>query len=566
MPRRIFRRCVCASLVIVAACAIIALVFAPACQAQGGEPRYFAIKNARIVPVSGPVIENGTVVIANGLIKAIGADAPIPPEAWVIDGKGLTVYPGLIDAMSELAPVAAEPATQGPAGRGARRRAVPTEVAKGPEDRPGTTPWVVAADEVRPDEKRFETWRNAGFTSALAVPKGAIFPGQGSVINFAGERAGDLVVKSPVTLDVSLQPIGGFFSFPGSLMGVIAYVHQVFIDAASYGQAETIYDAHARGLERPKYDRTERVVRDAQRNKELVLLSANSEIQLRRALRLTQEWGLGAGFYGGQQGYAVASLIAEQNVPVLVSLKWPERPKDADPEADTPLRELRFRDRAPSTPAAFAKAGVKFAFYSDGIASPKEVLKNAKKAIDAGLAPEAALRAFTLGAAEIIGVNDRLGSIEPGKIANLVVADGDLFSEKTKVKYVFVDGQRFEVREAERPKESPKGNVTGRWTLSYTTPEGPEEGTADLTMSSDGTLSGTFSSPRGTQTLSDGWVSGNSFHFVITIPLDQGPADVTVSGTFEGNTMKGTISVSGFLIDFTGTKPGGAGKLAAARN
>jgi hypothetical protein len=209
---------------------------------------------------------------------------------------------------------------------------------------------------------------------------------------------------------------------------------------------------------------------------------------------------------------------------------------------------------------------VKFAFYSDGITSPKEVLKNAKKAIDAGLAPDAALRAFTLSAAEIMGVNDRLGSIEPGKIANVVVANGDLFNEKTKIKYVFVDGQKFEVRESERPKEPPKGNLTGKWTLSYTSPEGPEEGTADLTMASDGTLSGTFSSRRGTQTLSDGWVSGNAFHFIITIPLDQGPEDVTVSGTFEGNTMKGTISVSVLLIDFTGTKPGGEGKSAVEEN
>ena len=566
MLRRIICRCVGASLAILAAIAVLALVFAPASQAQGGEPRYFAIKNVRIVPVSGPVIETGTVVIANGLIQAVGANATIPPEAWVIDGKDLTVYPSLIDAMSEVALAETEPPVQGPTGRGARRRAVPAEIAKGPEDRPGTTPWVVAADEVKPDEKRFETWRNAGFTTALAVPKGTIFPGQGSVINFAGERAGDLVVKSPMTLDVSLQPIGGFFSFPGSLMGVIAYVRQVFIDAAWYSQAEAVYDAHPHGLERPKYDRTERVVGDARRNRELVLLSANTEIQLRRALRLTQELGLGAAFYGGQQGYAVAELIAAQNVPVLVSLKWPERPKDADPDGDTPLRELRFRDRAPSTPAAFAKAGVKFAFYSDGITSPKEVLKNAKKAIDAGLAPDAALHAFTLSAAEIMSVNDRLGSIEPGKIANLVVADGDLFNEKTKIKYVFVDGQKIEVRESERPKEPPKGNLTGKWTLSYTSPEGPEEGTADLTMASDGTLSGTFSSRRGTQTLSDGWVSGNSFHFIITIPLDQGPADVTVSGTFEGNTMKGTISVSGLLIDFTGTKPGGEGKSAVEEN
>jgi len=140
---------------------------------------------------------------------------------------------------------------------------------------------------------------------------------------------------------------------------------------------------------------------------------------------------------------------------VLVNLKWPERGKDADPDAEQTLRELRFRDRAPGTPAAFAKAGVKFGFYSDGLPAPKDILKNAKKAIDAGLSPEAALRAFTLDSADILGLSDRMGSIAPGKIANLVVTDGDIFNEKTKVKHVFVDGRWFEIHEDATPPEKP---------------------------------------------------------------------------------------------------------------
>ena len=119
------------------------------------------------------------------------------------------------------------------------------------------------------------------------------------------------------------------------------------------------------------------------------------------------------------------------------------------------MRELRFRDRAPGTPAAFSKAGVKFGFYSDGLPGPKDILKNAKKAIDAGLSPDVALRAFTLDSADILGLSDRLGSIAPGKIANLVVTDGDLFNEKTKVKHVFVDGRWFQIHEEATPPEKP---------------------------------------------------------------------------------------------------------------
>src|SRR5258707_7302070 len=111
-----------------------------------------------------------------------------------------------------------------------------------------------------------------------------------------------------------------------------------------------------------------------------------------------------------------------KNLALLVDLKWPEVDKDAVPDHISSLKTLRFRDRAPSSPAALAKAGVKFAFYSGAITAPKDMLKAAKKSIDAGLSPDAAIRAFTLTPAEIFGVAYRLGSIETGKIANLVVA------------------------------------------------------------------------------------------------------------------------------------------------
>src|ERR1700719_1110333 len=117
------------------------LPFAPPMRAQGGEPQYFAIRGAKIVPVSGPPLENGTVVMAHGVITAIGKDVTIPPDAWIIEGKGLTVYPGLFDSLTDVGLPAAAPAPGGAAeGGGAGRRAVPTgEVSHGPEDRPGTT-------------------------------------------------------------------------------------------------------------------------------------------------------------------------------------------------------------------------------------------------------------------------------------------------------------------------------------------------------------------------------------------------------------------------------------------
>src|SRR6201986_1858737 len=209
--------------------------------AQGGEPQTFAIRGATIVPVSGPRIENGTVIIAHGVITAVGKDVNFPQETWVIDGKGLTVYPGLIDSFTDVG-IVTPPAQEG----GPR-----TPPSRGPEDRPASTPWRDAAGEATLSDKRIATWREGGFTTVISAHKGGIFPGQAALLDLGGERNGDLVVKSPVAIPVSLQPPGNFASFPGSLMGTLGYVHQVWLDTEWSGRAESIYDKNPKGMARP---------------------------------------------------------------------------------------------------------------------------------------------------------------------------------------------------------------------------------------------------------------------------------------------------------------------------
>src|ERR1700733_4613697 len=136
-----------------AACVVSLIIWARSARASGEAPRYFAITNARIVAGTGAVISSGTVVVARGLIQAGGESVAIPTAAWAIDGKDLTVYPGLIDAGTDLGLPKEEAADTVAAGRG-RRRAAPTgEIAKGPEDRPGTTPCRVAADASKPNTR-----------------------------------------------------------------------------------------------------------------------------------------------------------------------------------------------------------------------------------------------------------------------------------------------------------------------------------------------------------------------------------------------------------------------------
>jgi imidazolonepropionase-like amidohydrolase len=536
----------------------LALTNAPRLAAQGGEPQYFAIRGVTVVPVSGPRLENATVIISRGIIKAVGKDAVVPDEAWVIEGKGLIVYPGFIDSFTDVG-IPAAPAPSG--SEGVSRPQPPTS--RGPEDRPGSTPWRAAADEASLSDKRVETWRSSGFTTVISSPKGGMFPGMAAVLDLAGERNGDMVVRTPVAVPVSLQPAGNFSSFPGSLMGSLAYVRQIWLDTDWSIKAQAIYEKNPRGIARPRFDRTEEALAEALEDHALVLIPANNPTQIRRALDLADRWHVNGVLYGGQMSYELANEIAAKKLPVLVDLKWPEAEKEGDPDDVPSLNTLRFRDRAPSSPAALAKAGVKFAFYSGAITAPKDILKAAKKSIDAGLSPDAAIRAFTLTPAEIFGVADRMGSVENGKIANLLVTDGDIFDEKTKIKFVFVDGRKFTIREPEKPKDPPKGDLTGKWKLSYTTPDGPEESTADIVMASDGSLSGTLTSTRGTGNIISGYLSVDKFSFTLNIPIEGSPADVTFTGTFDGTSMKGSISVQGLNIDFTGTKPGMGATTAA---
>ncbi len=414
--------------------------------ARAAPPSVFAIRGARIVTVSGPVIEKGTVLVRDGLIEDVGATVQIPPEAWTIEAEGLIVYPGLIDALSTLGIPQAAPATGGAGTRPVQQPSPPSpgpqpepRPAQGPEDRPSNTSWLRAADLVSPTDGRLETARSAGFTTAVTFPQRGIFAGQGAVIALGGERAGDMIVAAPAGLYLTLTT-AGFTSFPGSLMGVLAYIRQVYLDAEHYRLAKEFYARNPAGHRRPAYDRALEGVLEAPR----VLLPASRAVEIDRMLRFAAELKLNAVLYGGHEAHKVAGLLRKSGVPVLVSLRWPERSRDADPEQVESLRVLEFRELAPSTPAALVREGVRFAFYTDGLSNARDILRAVRRALEAGLSLQDAVRAFTLSAAEIYGVADRLGSIEKGKIANLVVTDGELFQEKTRVKYIFIDGVKYE--------------------------------------------------------------------------------------------------------------------------
>jgi imidazolonepropionase-like amidohydrolase len=416
-------------------------------------PNVYAIRGVRIVTAAGPPIDAGTVVIRGGLIDAVGATATVPTDATVIDGQGLTVYPGLIDLGNTRA--ADQPAPQTP--QNVRTTAELERWKRGQILKPQAR----AADAVKVDDAELTKLASAGITSVLALPAGDVIAGQSAFVDVAAPpdepqignivepRRGLIVVKAPIALHVSFpnQPRAGGNAYPQSLMGVIAFVRQAFLDAQHYASLRQKPDDPTLEAMQPAVDRKLPVAFEANRTREIL-----------RVLRMAKELKLVPIVTGGRGATEVVDDLKAQNVRVIYSLNYPQRPRQLAPDADESIEALRDRAAAPRTPAELSKAGIIFAFESAGLTDPKDLVKNAAKAIKAGLAEDAAVRALTIDAARIAGVADRVGSIEKGKAANLVVADGDLFDERTKITRVFVAGRAV----ALEPAAAPAGRGRGR--------------------------------------------------------------------------------------------------------
>ncbi|HEY1403190.1 MAG TPA: hypothetical protein VGB05_03620, partial [Pyrinomonadaceae bacterium] len=220
----------------------------------------YAITGARIVPVSGAEIARGTVVIRGGLIAAVGANVAAPPDARIIDGAGLSVYPGLIDANTNLGmPVSQQPRPAAGGGAAAllaaQAQATPAVSSPNSSQPVGLQPEILASDVVRPGGDQIEAARNAGLTAALTAPREGIFMGQSAVINLSGETPQAMIVRSPVALHVGFTPLRTG-TYPGSLLGVFAAIRQMMLDAQRYREANAVYEKNPRGLRRPDQDKS----------------------------------------------------------------------------------------------------------------------------------------------------------------------------------------------------------------------------------------------------------------------------------------------------------------------
>ncbi len=537
----------------------------------------YALRGGMVVTVTGATIQKGTVVVRNGLIEAVGADINPPADAKVIDTTGMTIYPGFFDSYTSLGVKQAAP-TSGPGGGRGGAPVDPIQVmmaqmAAAPTSS-GLLPETSVTEQLEINAETFDQQRSAGITTALTAPRTGIYQGQSALINLGGEAAEKQIIKSPVSLNVAFNSSRG--GYPNSLMGVFSFLRQSLLDAQHYREEWSRYDKSPRGAQRPQVNKSLAALQPVINGQMPVVMQANSVREIKRAVALAEEFKLKYMLAGGTHSYEMADYLKSKNATVLLSLGFPQRPQLDDPE-DEALAALRERADAPKSAAALHKAGVKFAFNSGTLSRPTDFIANAVRAIEAGLPADAALKAMTINAAEIFGVNEQLGSIEKGKIANLVLASGDIFKKDTKIKHVFVDGKLFDIKAVEAPRGGPmaggpggrggggrpggggappsaeSASVAGQWLLTLNSPMGALPST--LTLRQDGgSVAGDMSSQFGNAPLTNVSLNGNEIKFSYRVDVQGQTFDVTATGKINGNAISGSMSAGDMTFDFSGTK------------
>ena len=394
-----------------------------------GEQGTFAIRNARIVPVVGAAIERGTLVISGGKITAVGANVAVPQGATVIDGTGLSVYPGMMDAATAMGL---------------------TEIAQGATPTVDNTevgsfnPNAIAYYAMNPHSAHIGVSRVVGVTQVLSRPSGGVIAGQGTVANLAGWTPAAMTVRQRAALVIARPRAGGGgFGFAAQFGGgggnaanaqrtrdaQLDSLRSMLEDARAYDKAVTAAAAGNAPAVAPNVRLAALV--PYVRGELPVLFEADTRSDIRTAVEFAERERLKPIIVGGREAYLMGELLTGKNVPVIY----------------TRLRQLPGREDDPfdinfAAPAAMQAAGITFAI-STGDDGPevRDLPSMAGMAAAYGLSPEDALRAVTIWPAKLFGLDSQFGSLEVGKVANVVVTTGDILEARTDVKHLFIDGR-----------------------------------------------------------------------------------------------------------------------------
>jgi imidazolonepropionase-like amidohydrolase len=395
---------------------------------QRPAPKTIAIRGAHIVPVVGEDIANGTILIQEGKIAEIGTSVVVPSGAEVVDARGLRAYPGLIDSycflgLQEITGVN-ETVDHRETGR--------------------INPQVWAIEALRYDSMHIPISRSNGITAACVAPAGGLISGRSVLIKLDGWTNREMVVKNPAALQIEFPGIrGGRGGFGGGQRGggvgaadttrLITELKELFAKARAY-EKRKFYAQKNPMVARPDFDETSESLLPVLKGEVPVMLSVHADRDIRAALQFVKDENLKAIFFGAEQGWKVAAEIKAAGIAVIIASLY-----DLPPVWDDGYDQLFMN------PVLLNKAGVKIAFSSVSATEAKDLPYHAAKAAAFGLDRKEALKAVTINPAEIFGVDPLMGSLEKGKIANLVLADNDILETRTNIKKVYIGGRECDL-------------------------------------------------------------------------------------------------------------------------
>ena len=492
----------------------------------------YALVKCTIVTGKGTPVENGVLIIRNGLIESIGSfgESVLPADAEVIEAEGMFAYPGLIDAHTNFLLEPPQPPSQ-------------TQTGRQTEEQTAMRPsWqqadLHAYDKLRISGSVIEDLHRAGITTILVAPEREIFAGQSVILNVYGENKEAMVIKEPFGLHINFVTARG--EYPSSLMGTMALLRQSFLDTQHYALHKSLFDKSPNGLKRPQYNPLLETLIPYVLNKKPVVFNCVNLEDIKRAIRLTEEFKLNGCLSGANEAWRVSDWIKKAGLPLLVSLDFGPPSSSVFVNQGENLKKKAEEEFYPANASNLFKEGIGFAVTSLGISRASDFMKNLRQAIQAGYPEEEALKALTVHPAEFLGIGHLTGTLEPGKIANVVLTSGKIFDEKSNVLKIFVDGISFEVKKPTPPAKASDINISGKWNAFVSS----QMGDMDMTISfeQDGTnVTGSFESEMGTWKISDGILKGNELTFNISATIMGESMEMAFSGTVERDSLEGTI-------------------------
>ena len=506
----------------------------------------------------------GDILISDGLIERVQSDITPPYDAKVLEGDSMYVYAGFIAPASHIGLKTPE----GPKDTNVARRGYP------PNDIAGITPEKSIAEYYSTKESSIKDFREQGFSIAHILPDGMMLPGQGAIISLGGDPLNKSIIIDNSSMFAKWETAD---VFPSTLIGIMSKWRELYRNAELTQKHAQGYKSNPLNRKRPAQDEATEALWPVVSRQLPVYFKAEKLRDITRTLQLQKDLGFDLVITEARDVDRILDMVKGTGAHILLSLDLPDKMEEKKSDQDSTqvaatdeekkkealrLRKSSAIDRYTSQAKLLTEQGTPFSFsYLE--TKGKDVHPHIKRMVEGGLDKGTALEALTTGPASLLGISDIAGTIEGGKLGNLVMMTGPIWEEDTKIKTVFVDGTSYELEvKKKKKKEASEGDadldLAGTWNYSIEIPGMTPKGTLIFTKSGDGYDITVTSNQNPGEDVEGEEIEIDGSNVTFTFSMEAGPGmsiSVENSLDFDGDSFEGTVSVSDFgSFDITGTK------------